>query len=297
MNPPPGSDARHGEPRLSPTSAPPRGDIRSRFAELVSGDGFDLLEACLLVAAEEYPLLSIPDEIARVDAIGAEAAGRLAGLSNFFARLDALRTYLFDELGFHGDREDHDDPKNSYLNEVLSRRRGIPVTLSILYMETARRAGVETRGVALAGHYVVRVSDPERSTFVDPFSGGHVITEDDCRDLARRASGRVSLFRRETLEGTTPRSTLARLLGNLKRIHLAREDYARAHSAVERLLLVSPDDHRELRDRGFLLAHLGRTDAAVADLESYLFLAPRAPDAEAVRGRLAWLQRKLQRTS
>ena len=271
--------SRHGEPRLSPTSFRPRGDTRDRLAELVSRDDFDLLEACLVVAAEEYPLLTIPSEIARVDAIGAEAARRVSGLSNFFARLDALRVLLFDAIGFHGDTETQDDPRNSFLNEVLNRRCGIPVTLSILYMEVARRAGIETRGVALAGHYVVRVSDPERSTFVDPFAGGHVITEDDCRELSQRASGRVSLFRREALEGTTARSTLARLLGNLKRIYLAREDYARAHSAVEKILLVCPGDHRELRDRGFLHAHLGRTDAAVADLESYLFLAPRAPDA------------------
>jgi regulator of sirC expression with transglutaminase-like and TPR domain len=274
-----------------------RSEVRRRFADFTSREDFDLLEACLLVAAEEYPLLDIPAEVARVDALGAEATRRVSGLTNLFARIDAVGTYLFQELGYRGNAETHDDPRNSYLNEVVNRRTGIPITLSIVYMEVARRAGIETRGVALPGHYVVRVGDASRSTLVDPFHEGHVITEDDCRELVVRSSGRASLFRRETLEGTTPRATLARVLHNLKRIYLAREDYPRAHAAVERLLLISPDDHREIRDRGFLHAHLGRTDAAVADLEAYLSLAPRAPDAEAVRGRLAWLQRKLQQTS
>lgn len=282
---------------MGPSHWSSRSEIRRRFAETAAREDFDLLEACLLVAAEEYPLLDVAAEIARVDALGAEVTRRVAGLTNLFARIDGLRAYLFEELGYRGDTETLDDPRNSYLNEVLNRRSGIPVTLSILFMEVARRAGIETRGVGLPGHYVVRVTDGTRSTLVDPFHGGHVITEDDCRELVVRSSGRASLFRRETLEGTTPRATLARVLQNLKRIYLAREDYPRAHAAVERLLLIAPDDHREIRDRGFLHAHLGRTDAAVADLEAYLSLAPRAPDAEAVRGRLAWLQRKLQQTS
>jgi regulator of sirC expression with transglutaminase-like and TPR domain len=282
---------------VGPSHWNPRSEIRRKFAEIASREDFDLLEACFLVAAEEYPLLDVRAEIARVDALGAEVSRRVSGLTNLFARIDGLRTFLFEELGYRGDSETLDDPRNSYLNEVLNRRSGIPVTLSILYMEVARRAGIETRGVGLPGHYVVRVSDGMRATLVDPFHGGHVITEDDCRELVVRSSGRASLFRRETLEGTTSRATLARVLQNLKRIYLAREDYPRAHGAVERLLLISPDDHREIRDRGFLHAHLGRTDAAVADLEAYLSLAPRAPDAEAVRGRLAWLQRKLQQTS
>ena len=266
---------------------------RPRLAALVSGkDDFDLLEACLLVAAEEYPHLDLGAETARVDALGRGALARVEPLTNFFARLDALRTFLFEELGFRGSAEQYDDPRNSFLNEVLNRRTGIPITLSILYMEVARRAGVNARGVDLPGHFVVRAGDATRAIFVDPYHGGSVITEDDCRELSARTTGRGSLFRGEVLLGTSSAAILVRLLHNLKRIYLAREDYSRAHAAVDRLLIVSPDDHREIRDRGFLHAHLGRTDAAVADLESYLSLAPRAPDAESVRGRLARLVRK-----
>ncbi len=275
-----------------------RAEARRRFKALVEGkESFDLLAACLLVAAEEYPALDLGAEIARVDALGREALRRVGALSNVFARLDALRSLLFEDLGFRGSGDQYDDPRNSYLNEVLGRRIGIPITLSILYVEVASRAGIRASGVALPGHFVARVDEGERTVFVDPFHGGNVITEDDCRDLTARTTGRSSLFRRDLLAGADAPAILTRLLHNLKRVYLAREDYPRAHAAVERILIVSPGEHREIRDRGFLHAHLGRTDAAVADLEAYLSLAPRAPDAEAVRGRLAWLVRKMSDVS
>ncbi len=280
------------------TGLDPRVHVRRMFAGLVSGrEDFDLLVACLLVAAEEYAGLDIATETARVDALGREVERRIAPLPNFFARLDAVRAFLFEELGYRGNVDPYDDPRNSFLNEVLNRRVGIPITLSILYVEVCRRAGLDAKGVVLPGHHIVRVSDASRTVYVDPFHAGGVITEDDCRELTAKATGRASLFHREMLEGANAPAILVRLLQNLKRIHLAREDYPRAHAAVERILLVSPDDHREIRDRGFLHAHLGRTDAAVSDLEAYLTLAPRAPDAEAIRGRLAWLVRKMSEIS
>lgn len=269
-------------------------EVRRRLADTIGErEEFDLLEAVLWVAAEEYAALDIAHEARRVQALGEEASRRIRPFENFFARVDGLRTYLFEDLGFAGDADHYDDPRNSFLNEVLDRRTGIPVTLSILYVEVARRAGLEARGVALPGHFVVRVADAWRACLVDPFGGGQVITEEDCRDLVARTTGRASLYRREVLEGCTPRDTLLRLLQNLKRIYLTLEDHARALAAVDRLLLVDPDDLREIRDRGLLLAHLGRTGAAVADLEAYLALAPKAPDAESVRGRLAWLLKKM----
>ncbi len=276
----------------------PESPARRRLSELLAREGpLDLLEACLLVAAEEYESLDVEREVRRVDALGDEARHRIEGLTNLFARLDAVRTYLFEELGFQGDASQSDDPRGCYLNQVLDRRLGIPLSLAILFVEVVRRAGMEARGVGLPGHQVVRVDDAFRTVFVDPFHGGVVITEEDCRELVGRTTGRPTLFKRELLEGTTPRADLARLLQTLKRIYLAKEDYERALAAVERLLLVDPDDHREVRDRGFLLAHLGRPGPAAADLETYLALAPSAPDAESVRGRLAWLHRKLSETN
>jgi regulator of sirC expression with transglutaminase-like and TPR domain len=268
--------------------------IRGRLRELLQGPGaFDIVEASLLVAAEEYPDLEVEREAARIPVLGREAARRVQGLTNPFARLDALRSFLFDDLGFRGNTVSYDDPRNCYLNEVLIRRTGIPLTLSIVFVEVARRAGFDAVGIGLPGHFVVKVMRDGREILVDPFHGGHVITEDDCRTLVTRATGRPAMFRRAYLAGASERVMLKRLLLNLKRVHLAREDHRIALGVVDRLLLLSPDDPREIRDRGLVLAHLGRPGAAVADLEAYLQLVPAAPDAASVRGRLAWLRRRL----
>lgn len=267
---------------------------RRRLAELIQHyEEFDLVQACLFVALEEYPDLDTAREAAQLRSIAEEGSRRVGHLENTFARLDGLRVFLFEELGFRGNQDDYEDPRNCYLNEVLARRMGIPLTLSILFMEVARDSGFEVKGVGLPGHYVTKVTRDDRTLLVDAYHGGHVITQEDCRDLVIRATGRPSLYRPELLEGASARTTLCRLLLNLKRIHLAREDYPRALAAVERLLLVAPDDPREVRDRGFLQAYLGRPVAAVADLETYLALAPTAPDADTVRGRVAWLRRRM----
>lgn len=301
-----------GEPLGSPAASPSRADrrrgdgvrpaalerhavaARAKLAEQVArGTDMDLLEAALWVAAEEYPALDVEREMRRVDVLGGEAARRVAARSNPFARIDAVREFLFEELRFRGNSEFYDDPRNSYLNEVLDRRLGIPLTLSLLYLEVAARAGLVVRGVALPGHFITRVDEQGRSLFVDAFHGGGVVTEEDCRDLVFRTTGRATLFRREILDGATGAQMLARLLLNLKRIHLAQGSYDKALGCVERLLLVQPDDPKEIRDRGLLLAHMGRPTAAIADLEQYLDRVPEAPDADSVRGRLAWLLRKL----
>jgi regulator of sirC expression with transglutaminase-like and TPR domain len=260
---------------------------------LGSPSGFDVVEAAAWVAAEEYPDLDVERLLGRVRLISGEGARRADGLSNPFARLDALRAYLFDELRFRGNEAEYNDPRNSFLNEVLDRRLGNPLTLSLLLLDAASAAGFETRGVGLPGHFVTRVTYAGRTLFVDPYHGGRVISEDDCRQLVARTTGRPSLFRRSLLEGTDERAMLTRLLLNLKYIYVKTEDYPRALAVVERLLLVSPDDPTEIRDRGFLHAHLGRPGAAVSDLESYLALTPDARDADSVRGRVAWLRQRL----
>ena len=272
----------------------PRGRAaRRRLAELLGSPGpLSLLEAILQIAAEEHEAMDVLAQIARVETIGAEAKERVAGLENPFARLDALRVLLFDELGFKGNVDHYDDPRNSYLDDVLERKLGIPLTLSMLFIEIARRAGLPAEGVGLPGHFVVRVEDLERRLLIDPFHGGHIITVEDCKDLVVRTTGRASLFRKDSLDAATPRAMLTRFLLNLKRIHLAQGDYIRALAVVERLLVIAPGDAKEIRDRGLLLAHLGQSGAAVTDLECYLALAPGAPDVESVRGRLAWIRRR-----
>lgn len=271
-----------------------RTEVRGELCQLLDARGaFDIVEAALLIAAEEYPELDVEREARRIRLIAAEGARRAFNLSNPFARLDVLRAFLHDELGFGGNENEYNDPRNSYLNEVLDRRLGNPLSLSIIFIEVARAAGFEARGVGLPGHFVARVSLDGRTLLIDPYNGCHVISEDDCRQLVSRTTGRSSLFRRNLLKGTDERAMLTRMLLNLKYIHVKNEDYPRALAAVERLLLVSPDDSTEIRDRGFLHAHLGRPGAAVSDLESYLALTPGARDADSVRGRVAWLRQRI----
>jgi regulator of sirC expression with transglutaminase-like and TPR domain len=271
-----------------------RREARRRLAALLSPGGpFDLAEAAFWVAAEEYPNLDVEQGLERIRLISAEGARGVYELANPFARLDGIATYIFQELGFRGNEEEYNDPRNSYLNEVLDRRLGIPLSLSILLMEVARAAGFDVRGIGLPGHFISRLTFEGRTLLVDAYHGGRVITEEDCLDLVKRTTGRPSLFRRELLQGVDERGTLARMLLNLKHLYLKREDYGRALSMVERLLLIAPNDSSEIRDRGFLNAHLGRPGAAVADLECYLTIAPEAPDVESVRGRVLWLRRRL----
>ena len=267
---------------------------RKRLAALVEcGEPLDIVEASLVVATGEYPDLDVADERRRLDDLGVEAAGRLDGLSNPFARLDALRVFLFEDRGFRGNSEDYYDPRNSYLNDVLDRGLGIPLTLSIVTMDVARRCGYRIRGVGLPGHFVVGLDFDGRSHLIEPFNTGAVITEEDCRDLVTRSTGKPHLYSEKMLEGIPAHAMLVRLLGNLKGVFLAREDWTRALSIVEMLRVVRPEDPAELRDRGFLMARLGRPGAALGDLETYLAIAPDAADASAVRSRLGWLRRRV----
>ena len=275
-----------------------RDHARRNLVALLSTSGsLDLIEASLWVAAEEYHGLDVGHECERIRMICSEGARRVWNETNPFARLDGLRSYFFEELGFRGNVAHYNDPRNSFLNQVMDRRLGIPLTLSILFMELARAAGFEACGIGLPGHFVTRLSYQGRQILVDPFHGGGVITEEDCKELVTNSTGRSYLFRSNYLKGTSERAVLARLLMNLKYAHLGRNNYGRALSVVERLLIVSPDDSSEIRDRGFLKARLGRPGAAITDLERYLTLAPHAPDIKAVEGRLVWLRRRVSRVS
>lgn len=269
---------------------------RERFAALLGEGGpIGIVEGALLIAAREYSDLDMDREMSRISEIGSEAARRVADMENGenpYARLEVIRSYLFDELGFHGNAGDYEDPRNSYLNQVMDRRTGIPLTLSIIFLEIARAAGFESRGIALPGHFIARVDLDGRRILVDPFGGGRVLTQEDCRALVVRSTGRASLFRPEILDGASPARILTRLLRNLKRIYLSREDYRRALAVVDMLLITTSSEPMETRDRGILMSHLGRVDEAISDLESYLHHRPSAPDLESIRGRLDWLRQR-----
>jgi regulator of sirC expression with transglutaminase-like and TPR domain len=262
---------------------------RSRFAALIERPEIPLAAAALAIAEEEYRGLDASRYLGTLAALADAVAARLPAAAPAAARLRSVREVLFEQEGFRGNEEHYYDPRNSFLNEVLDRRLGIPITLSIVYLEVARRVGLPVEGVAFPGHFLVKCLG-ERELFVDPFHGGEVLSANEC--VARlRALGRTGMeFDPRHLEPVGARQILARLLHNLKRIYVEAGDDVRALWVVDRLLLLSPDDAAERRDRGLVCARLGHHAAAARDLAAYLAVAPSAPDREEVADLLAHLQ-------
>lgn len=272
---------------------------RDRFAELarLPDDEIDLALAALLIAAEEYEGLDVRAYASKIDALAAGARARVDGASvGETPRLvvDRYHAYLFEELGFRGNEDDYYDPRNSFLNDVLDRRTGIPISLAAIYVEVARRLGWPVRGVGFPGHFLAKWELPAGEIVVDPFFGA-VITEDDCRELLTRVSNGQLTFRRELLAALPTRGILARMLANLKAIWVKKSDFVRAISACDRILLVVPDAVIEYRDRGLLWGKLECHRPALADLERYLERAPRAADNRTIREHVASLRGQVAR--
>ena len=214
-----------------------------------------LAEAALWIAAEEYPDLVVEDELAKLDALGDAAATRLAVGDPLALRVQALNRFLYTEQGFRGNREDYYDPRNSYLNEVLERRLGIPITLSLVYLEVARRAGIEAAGISFPGHFLLKcIGDGER--VVDPFAGVELSPAECQRRLSAVAGRPVPLDPALHLRAASPREILVRVLTNLKQIHVARADFGGALSCSDRILLLVPDSTREHKEREVLRARV-----------------------------------------
>jgi len=209
------------------------------------------------------------------------------------AALRRLNLYLFEEQGFRGNTEEYYDPRNSFLNDVLDRRTGIPITLSVVYMELGRRLGLTIRGIGLPGHFIVEWKGDREQLFIDPFNRGVILDARDCQALAARATGRAIELRPAHFRPVGKRQILARMLLNLKGIWFSRKEWGRALAVVERLLLIDPAAPGEVRDRGIVHARLGTWVAAVRDLEAYLRARPEAPDAESVRHHLRAVRQAL----
>ncbi len=267
---------------------------REEFLQLLTRPEaeIDLALGALLIAKEEYPDIDTGLYLARLDALAARAHGAVerAG-GNPFAVIDALNVFLFEEQGFRGNMENYFDPRNSYLNEVLDRRRGIPITLSLVYLEVGRRLGLSLEGVGFPGHFLVRHTGNDREILIDPFHEGEILVPDDCRRRLEEVVGRSIPLEPRFLEGVGTRQILIRMLNNLKRIHIEREDDERALSVIDRLLVLDPEDPENLRDRGTAHLRLSHFGSASQDLEAYLRLAPEARDTPSVLAQLKALRR------
>lgn len=279
--------------RSSPASETPR----DRLFDLLSQPDvqLELGEAALLVAAQEYEALDVAAYLARLAEMGAELRARLDDEPRPERAVMALNHYLFQEQCFRGNTEQYYDVRNSYLNDVLDRRTGIPITLSLVYIEVGRRAGLSLEGVALPGHFVARIQAGARGLLVDPFHGGMLLTEQDCQKRLDRIFGGKLTLEPKMLKPCSHRDMIERVLRNLKAIHLRDEDTVRALRVVDLLVAMQPSSAEDLRDRGVLYASLDCYGRAAADLGSYLALAPRAKDADELAARVAELKHKAAR--
>lgn len=295
--------------------------MSASFAEAVNvrGEHLNLAEAALWIAKDAYPGLEIEPYLHRLDvhatAIRSSPAGRAyrdlmrkssavmpgeetgvaagkqdtdgGGATKDAARraiLEAFNDYLFNDLGFHGNRENYYDPRNSYLNDVLDRRTGLPITLSVVYLEIGWRLDLPLVGIGLPGHFIVAWHEPgEPLLFVDPFSGGAVLSVHDCQDRVNELFGQPIRLQREWLQPVEPHTILMRMLNNLKGLFLRLNMVDRAIPVVEKQIILNPTDAEGTRDLGVLHAQAGRRWEALSYLERYLALRPNAADMEQVR--------------
>ena len=263
------------------------------FAETIRArePGFDLARAALQIARIEYPALGVDSYVDELNTLALRSRARVP--DDPLHRLHRLREFLFEEERFRGNTENYFDPRNSCLNDVLDRRRGIPITLSLVLIEVGRRVGLPTEGIGLPGHFVVSVDVGDDRVLLDPFNGGAILTQDACAELVAGALGRRVALKAEHFAPITKPQFLVRMLNNLKAIYCKQEAWAKALAVIDRLMLVSDTRAAELRDRGTVLMHLGECWKGVADWERYLTQCPGAPDAEAIRRRLRRVRESL----
>ncbi len=263
---------------------------RRALQRAVAQEPIDLARGALAIAHEEYPELDESRYLRVLDQLAAGVQGGVPAGASPERRVGRMNAYLFHELGFAGNSDDYYDPRNSFLNEVLDRRLGIPITLCVLYMEVGRRCGLRVDGVGFPGHFLCKVQLEGGELVVDPFHRGQLLGLSDLeRRLAAAAGGQVK-FDRRVLRAAHPREILARMLQNLRAVYQQKGDMPRALSAVDRLLLLAPENVRGLRDRAEIREHLGGMQAAAADLERVLQLEPNAADAAALRAKVRRLR-------
>jgi regulator of sirC expression with transglutaminase-like and TPR domain len=267
-----------------------------RWKEIVAGpeEEIDLAEAALVIAAREYPDLDILSYLARLTEMAATLKRRLRRDIGPTETLIALNRYLFDELGFCGNVEDYYDPRNSFLNEVLDRRLGIPITLSLVHVEVGRRLGLALHGVSFPGHFLVKCLTRNGAVVLDPYARGASLSLEDLRQRLGVLRGGVTPtpdLVRAMLAAAGKKSILARLLRNLSTRYRERNDLVRALAAADRVISLDPGAAEEYRARAGVYLDLECFRAALSDFRNYLMLKPGAEDAAVVQRRVVELQR------
>jgi len=270
---------------------------------LADDERIELARACLMIAQGAYPGLDLEHYLAEIEAMAIRLRARLPREHGAEDSVVALNKFLYDDLGYWGNTEEYYDPRNSYLNDVIERRTGIPITLSVLYMELGRRIGLPLEGISFPGHFLVRLRLRGGTLVLDPFTGGAPVSEDELRERLKRvipegAAGGLSVSELpldQFLEPATHRQVLARLLRNLKGIYRDADQPERMLDVLNRMLIVSPNASAELRDRGFLYQRLECWRPALQDLTDYLQREPEAADLDDVRASMMELSQRCAR--
>jgi regulator of sirC expression with transglutaminase-like and TPR domain len=267
-----------------------------RLHQIICGpeQEINLAEGALAIASHAYAELDITGYLARLDKLGGDLNSRLGPDSTTAERLRGLNDYLFFELGFGPNSENYYDPRNSFLNEVLERRLGIPITLSLLYMEIGQRIGLELHGISFPGHFLVKCAMADGVVVLDPYSRGVSLSMTDLQDrLREHQGGEVSrAIVAGLLVAAGKKDILGRMLRNLKNIYMQSGESGRALPMLDAILAMTPDAASDLRDRGLVYQQLECVRAAAVDLQRYLDSSPDAADADDVRLRLMDLRRQ-----
>ena len=271
------------------------------FASLVeSDDQFPLLEAAVSLAQDEYNDLDVEQVLGEVDQLQARIKRRLSPDASALQKLRLLNQFFFHDLGFGGNVNNYYDPDNSFVSAVLKTRRGIPITLAVLWLELATGLGLNARGVAFPGHFMVKINLPKGQVVIDPFTGQSLSREELSERLEpfrQRVPAADGLDEYDTpiglyLQSAPPRDIIARMLRNLKDIHTTQQDWQRLTAVLDRLIVLQPDAWGDYRDRGMAWAVQGQAERAVPDLEKYLAHAKNAHDLGDVAQRVAQLRQQ-----
>ena len=263
--------------------------------DLLSGrsEEGDLGLAALEIATIEYPELSPPTFLELLDSYGRELGARVRPDSDGEEFIHTMNEYMFSELGFQGNQDEYYHPSNSCLNEVLTTRIGIPITLSVVYLEVARRIGRTVHGIGLPGHFIVQYEDAEVSAFIDPFHSGRLMFEKECYELAHEVTGLDVSDDPSILRPVTSRQILMRMLNNLRSVYFQRQEPRKTIEVLNLLIEADPASADEYKQRGVCFAQVNRFAQAREDLEMYLRLAPEAPDREPVAQQIERINRYL----
>ncbi len=253
------------------------------FYQVIHQRDFSLAQAALYIAQAEYPDLDVERYLEQLAQMSREVKNRLPQEQYPLRIIQTINQYLYEDLGFSGNTSDYYDPRNSFLNEVIDRRTGIPITLSLVYIEIAQQIGLPMVGVGMPGHFLLRPDLPDMDVYVDPFYRGEILFAQDCQERLKEIFGSTETLQPEFLKPISPHQFLARMLINLKHIYLRQNQVTKCLQVIEQILIVLPNAVAEIRDRGILYYQMGQWDESRQDLKIYLARNPQVEDVPLIR--------------